>query len=198
LNDLSPNQAGKDLWINVPHQANDDYVTKLAHLLRYGSDGVNPYTSPQPSPVFPPLAPGRKVYLEWSNELWNGGFSQSGWLGTQADAAIAANDPDPGTRAGLTLDTIFSEMTSYAEVNVHTWMKSFSKLAAQLDPRMKDVLLLNYANWSTSGGDLFVYFNLCSGWNRYGAWGLSSDITSEAGPKWDAIAQIAAARQGAP
>jgi len=304
---LLANQAGKDVWINVPHRATDDYVTKLAQLLRYGSDGVNPYTSPQASPLFPPLDPSRKVYLEWSNELWNGGFAQSTWLGQQADAAIAAgdsdllydgntnhysimfrmvgrrsmqlsnlfravfgdadmmarirpvlpgqianagtlseplaylaarhggasaffyaaagapyvtvNNDDTGSRTGLTLDTIFSEMTSYAEVNVHAWMKSFSalssangikmvayeggqhlygtgsldvKLAAQMDPRMKDILVLNHANWIASGGDLFVHFNLCSGWNRYGSWGLSSDITTEATPKWDAIAQIAA------
>jgi hypothetical protein len=304
---LLANQAGKDIWINLPHQATDDYVTRLAQLLRYGSDGVNPYTSPQANPVFPPLDPSHKVYVEWSNELWNGGFAQSTWLGARADAAVAAGDPDllydgntnhysimfrlvgrrsmevsnlfravfgdadmltrirpvlpgqiansgtiseplaylaarhggaaryfyaaagapyvtvnnddAGTRAGLTLDTIFSEMTSYAEVNVHTWMKAFSKLAsdnglkmvayeggqhlygtgstdakvaAQLDPRMKDVLLLNYANWYASGGDLFVYYTLCSSWDRYGSWGLSPDITSEAGPKWDAIRQLAA------
>ncbi|MEI9984560.1 MAG: hypothetical protein WDN69_15960 [Aliidongia sp.] len=37
--------------------ASDDYVTKLAQLLAYGSDGVNPYTSPQADPVYPPLTP---------------------------------------------------------------------------------------------------------------------------------------------
>jgi hypothetical protein len=113
-------------------------------------------------------------------------------------------------------------MTSYAEVNAHTWMKAFgklatdngvklvayeggqhlygagssdAKLAAQVDPRMKDLLLLNYANWYASGGELLVHYNLCSGWNRHGAWGLSSDINSEAGPKWAAISELAAARR---
>jgi hypothetical protein len=309
---LLANQAGKDIWINVPHQASDDYVKKLAQLLRHGSDGVSPYPSPQARPIFPPLAPGLKVYVEWSNELWNGGFSQSAWLGQRAEAAIAAGDPDllwdgnrnryaimfrlvgrrsmqisdlfrgvfgdgemmtrirpvlpaqlansgtlseplaylaarhggaarslyavtgaayvtvfnddAGNRTGLNLDTIFSEMTSYAEVNARAWMKTFAKLgrdhglkllayeggqhltgagstdaklAAQLDPRMKDLLLLNYANWRASGGELFVYYNLCSGWNRHGAWGLSSDVTSEAGPKWAAISELAAAQPGA-
>jgi hypothetical protein len=305
---LLANQAGKDIWINVPHQASDDYVRKLAQLLRYGSDGVTPYPSAQARPVHPPLAPGLKVYVEWSNELWNGGFSQSTWLGQRADAAVAAGDPDllwdgnsshstimfrlvgrrsmqisdlfrevfgdremmtrirpvlpaqlanagtlseplaylaarhggaakylyavtgaayvtvfnddAGNRAGLTVDSIFSEMTSYAEVNAHAWMKTFArlgrdhglrllayeggqhltgkgsaaaKLAAQVDPRMKEVLLLNYANWYGSGGELFVYYNLCSGWNGHGAWGLSADINSEAGPKWAAITELAAA-----
>jgi hypothetical protein len=304
---MMANQAGKDIWINVPHQASDDYVKKLALLLRYGSDGVQPYTSEQVNPVYPPLSPLLKVYVEWSNELWNGGFAQSTWLDAQTGAAIAANDTDllydgntahyqvkfrlvgrrsmqisellrgvfgdgemltrirpvlpaqlansgtlsealaylaarhggaakyiyavtgaayvtvfnddAGNRADLTLDSIFSEMTGYAEVNAHAWMKTFAKLAsdngvklvayeggqhlygagstdaklaAQLDPRMKDVILLNYANWRASGGELFVYYNLCSGWNRYGSWGLSPDVTSEAGPKWAAIAQLAA------
>jgi hypothetical protein len=304
---LLANQSGKDIWINVPHQASDDYVKKLALLLRYGSDGVTPYPSLQARPVYPPLAPGLKVYVEWSNELWNGGFSQSSWLGQQAEAATAAGDPDllwdgnrshyaimfrlvgrrsmqisdlfravfgdgemmtrirpvlpaqlanagtlsepltylaarhggaakslyavsgaayvtvfnddAGNRADLTVDSIFAEMTRYAEVNARAWMKTFAKLgrdhglklvayeggqhltgagsidaklAAQVDPRMKALLLLNQANWHASGGELFVYYNLCSGWNRHGAWGLSQDITSEAGPKWAAISELAA------
>lgn len=75
------NATGRDLWINVPVKANDDYLQKLAQLLRYGSDGVNPYTSAQASPVHPPLAPGLRVYVEYGNELWNSGpgFWGFGW-----------------------------------------------------------------------------------------------------------------------
>jgi hypothetical protein len=82
------NATGKDLWINVPHLASDDFVTKLAQLLRYGSDGSNPYTSPQANPVFPPLQPGLRVYLEYSNEIWSGGnaFAQGEWAAQQAQA----------------------------------------------------------------------------------------------------------------
>jgi hypothetical protein len=53
------NQTGKDLWINVPFGATDDYVRQLASLLKAQ------------------LNPDRAVYVEYSNELWNGGFSQS-------------------------------------------------------------------------------------------------------------------------
>jgi hypothetical protein len=304
---LLANQAGKDVWINVPHRADDDYVTRLARLLRWGSDGVEPYGSPQAAPRYPPLDPARKIYVEYSNELWNGGFAQSGWLGAQADAALAAGDPDllfdgpsshypvmfrlvgkqsrrvselfravfgdaammtrvrpvlpaqlanggtlseplawlaarhggasrslyaaagapyvtvfdddAGARTGLTLDVIFSEMARYADENLRPWMRTFgklsadaglklvayeggqhlygagsteAKLAAQLDPRMRDVLLRNAADWSAAGGELLVHYSLCSAWNRFGAWGLSSDITSEAGPKWDAISRLGA------
>ena len=41
-----------------------------------GADGVNPYTSPQANPVFAPLNPDLHVYLEYSNEVWNGGFEE--------------------------------------------------------------------------------------------------------------------------
>lgn len=77
---LFANQAQKDVWLNVPHKVNDDYVTKLALLFKYGSDGVNPYTSVQSNPVYPPLNSSLKLYVEYSNEIWNDQFSQTGWV----------------------------------------------------------------------------------------------------------------------
>jgi hypothetical protein len=73
------NETGKDLWINIPALVDDAYVTNVANLLKYGSDGQNPYTSAQASPAYPPLNPNLHVYVEYSNELWNtaGAFSQS-------------------------------------------------------------------------------------------------------------------------
>ncbi|MDD2797671.1 MAG: PKD domain-containing protein [Bacteroidales bacterium] len=55
------NLTKKDVWVCVPHLADDDYVTQMATLFR---DQLNP---------------GLKVYLEYSNELWNWTFSQSLW-----------------------------------------------------------------------------------------------------------------------
>jgi hypothetical protein len=69
------NQSQKNLWINVPFRATDEYILKMAQTIRYGSDGVNPYTSDQGSPVFPPLDPGLKLYVEHGNEIWNSGSS---------------------------------------------------------------------------------------------------------------------------
>ena len=51
--------AGKDLWINIPAQADDDYVRQLATLLRDR------------------LPPDTRLYVEYSNEVWNSMFSQS-------------------------------------------------------------------------------------------------------------------------
>jgi hypothetical protein len=69
------NETGKDVWISLPNRSTDDYVTKVAQMFKYGSDGVNPYTSPQASPVWPPLNSNLNLYVENSNELWNGGFN---------------------------------------------------------------------------------------------------------------------------
>jgi hypothetical protein len=82
------NATQKDLWINVPHLATDDFVQRLARLIRFGSDGINPYTSPQPSPVWPPLASNLRVFVEFSNEIWSGGdsFAQGEWAQQQATA----------------------------------------------------------------------------------------------------------------
>lgn len=80
------NETGKDLWITVPHLATDDFVTRLAQLVRYGSDGTNPYTSAVASPVWPPLDPGRRVFVEYSNEIWSWGdaFAQGEWAYDQS------------------------------------------------------------------------------------------------------------------
>ncbi len=88
---LLANEAGIDPWINIPASASDDYVRKVALLFRYGSDGVNPYTSPQANPVYPPLDSNRRLYVEYSNEVWNGSFSvQHQYNLQQAQAEVQA------------------------------------------------------------------------------------------------------------
>ncbi|MEM8872767.1 MAG: hypothetical protein AAGD32_00780 [Planctomycetota bacterium] len=47
------NETGKDIWINVPHAANDDYVAQLARLFNAR------------------LNPELDVWVEYSNETWN-------------------------------------------------------------------------------------------------------------------------------
>jgi hypothetical protein len=65
------NETDRDAWITVPSEATDDYVKKLAELWKNGStvDGV----------TYPGLESGRKLYVEYSNEVWNyaGAFQQT-------------------------------------------------------------------------------------------------------------------------
>lgn len=106
------NETGRDLYINIPHMATgwepgdeSSYVHKLARLVLFGSDGQEPYAAPQANPVFPPLNPNLRVYVELSNEVWNWGgdaFRQY-WDIDQmttldADAALVGGVTDPLAR----------------------------------------------------------------------------------------------------
>jgi hypothetical protein len=90
---LMANQTNKDLWITIPYRADDTYIENMAKVLRYGSDGITPYSSAQTSPVFAPLNSNLKLYVEHGNEIWN--FGQPYWGGenyNNAMADIAAGD----------------------------------------------------------------------------------------------------------
>jgi hypothetical protein len=53
------NRMAIDPWFNMPHQATDDYMTQFAKLVRSR------------------LNADRKVYVEYSNEVWNWQFAQA-------------------------------------------------------------------------------------------------------------------------
>ena len=98
------NEAGKDVYINIPSNVSTAYLTKLADLFAYGSNGVNPYTSVQSHPIWKPLNPNLKVYIEFSNETWNSGFVQAetrsdGWANQLSQRALydylTNNQKDP-------------------------------------------------------------------------------------------------------
>jgi hypothetical protein len=57
------NRLHENAWINIPAKADDNYIRNLARMFNSQLD------------------PNLKVYLEYSNELWNGGFSQAEYAG---------------------------------------------------------------------------------------------------------------------
>ncbi len=69
---LLANTLAADVWINIPHAADDLYVESLAGLLHQH------------------LAPSSKIYVEWSNEVWNDAFQQ-GPYARQQGARLDAN-----------------------------------------------------------------------------------------------------------
>ncbi len=77
------NETHKDAWICVPAHADDDYVLQLARLFHDGN----------PAAGFTPLGPDLKLYVEYSNEVWNWGFEQATYNDQQAAAELAAGDP---------------------------------------------------------------------------------------------------------
>lgn len=53
------NETNKDLWVCVPLNADANYVTQLANLIKNGANG------------YAGLKANLKLYIEYSNELWN-------------------------------------------------------------------------------------------------------------------------------
>lgn len=68
------NETGRDLYITTPVGADDAYFESLARLIRFGSDGRAAYTRETESPMFPPLNPNLRIYVEVGNEIWNWAF----------------------------------------------------------------------------------------------------------------------------
>ena len=61
------NDLDADPWFNMPHQADDTFVRNFASYVRDH------------------LEPGRRAYVEWSNEIWNfaWGFEATQWVAEQ-------------------------------------------------------------------------------------------------------------------
>lgn len=93
-NVMLANETGKDLYITIPVGASADYINKLALLIRYGSDGVEPYAEAVADPVYPALNSNLRVYVEWGNEFWNWAFAQAGWANEASRLAVVNNTPD--------------------------------------------------------------------------------------------------------
>jgi hypothetical protein len=71
------NRIGADMWITVPAHtdvSSDDYWGKLARVIRDNLD------------------PSLKVYIEYSNEIWNFAFEQRDYINRQAQVAGISGD----------------------------------------------------------------------------------------------------------
>jgi hypothetical protein len=69
------NRTGLAPWFCIPHKVDDDYLTQLARLLR---DNANFEL---------------KIYIEYSNEIWNGIYEQNQWCSQQGLALGLSSDP---------------------------------------------------------------------------------------------------------
>lgn len=62
------NTVHSDPWFNMPHMASDNYIENFARTVRNS------------------LESDRRVYIEYSNEVWNSGFGQAQWVERQGEA----------------------------------------------------------------------------------------------------------------
>ncbi len=59
------NKTNSNPWFTMPHQATDSYIRRFAEYVKNN------------------LKPGLKVYVEYSNEVWNGAFQQGNYAEEQ-------------------------------------------------------------------------------------------------------------------
>lgn len=69
------NRLGADAWFCLPHRANDEYVHRFAQLVKERLD------------------PRLKIYIEYSNEVWNGMFEQHRYAAEQGQKLDLADRP---------------------------------------------------------------------------------------------------------
>lgn len=73
---LLANEVQRDIWINIPAHATDDYIIQVATLLLANVD------------------PSLFIYYEYSNEVWNWQFEQATYNLHMANSSVV-NDGDP-------------------------------------------------------------------------------------------------------
>jgi hypothetical protein len=97
------NTLNKDIWICIPHAADDSYITGLATLIR------------------DTLRPGVKCYVEYSNEIWNTGAAyQPQYSYCQNTARAELNwYGGPYLAADITSATIASNIVTVNFARVH-------------------------------------------------------------------------------
>ena len=127
------NITGSDMWVNIPLNATDDYVRQLARLIKKT------------------LAPNLKVYVEYSNEVWNSGFVA---LHGNKDAALAALQASPKvTRIDYDGQTSqwFLAYRYFAEQTMRVSNLFRAELPDQMMTRIRPVLA-----WQAAGGAGYV------------------------------------------
>jgi chitodextrinase len=173
---LLANQTQKDLWICVPAKVNDDYIIKLAQLFKYGSDGVNPYTSIQAKPKYPPLDPSLKLMVEYSNEIWNFGsaFNQTAYADSVGKSLGLAGHNEYYVKRTVEISNIFRTVFGDSEMMTRVrplleWQKAgldaYGNGSSTATSRLFHIEK-NYpqpADYYVWGGGCSGYFNPCAG-----------------------------------
>lgn len=128
------NTVSADPWLNVPIDADDDYITQMATL------------------VHNTLNPGLKVYVELSNEVWNTGFAQYKYAAQQGQATW----PSAGVGAGDYNRSWFGMRTAQmCDIWKSVWGGDYSRvvcvLGAQAANTQSATQALQCPLWTGSG-----------------------------------------------
>lgn len=273
-------RVGADPWFTISHEADDDSVRRFAEAVKAS------------------LGPGRKVYVEHSNEVWNGQYPQARFarsrgrelglstsnefeaqiryharrtreigaiftsvlgkqrvvrvLGSWASSPIASEGalsfegtaasvdavaiapyfgffggPDRyAPLASMSVDAALRELATVELPRVRQWIEQHAEIAKRHNveliayeggqhlvgidrfredaavndlfdklnrhPEMGRLYTRHLQDWRSAGGRLFVHYNLCGAYSRYGRFGLLEylDQPASEAPKYQAIASL--------
>lgn len=90
-------ELGADPWLTVPHAANDDYVRQMAELIKAR------------------MRPGKKFYIEYSNEVWNTQFPQHTYAAREATRLGLRDADDFYVRRSLKIFKLFEDVFGGSE-----------------------------------------------------------------------------------
>jgi len=112
------NTLKTDPWFTIPHLADDNYVRQFATLVRDTLD------------------PSLKIYVEYSNEIWNYGFEQTRYAEQQ------------GKAMGLSSDNFTAALRFYSQRSVEVfkiWEEVFGANSNRLEKVLASQAVISYA-----------------------------------------------------
>ena len=114
------NKLNADAWFNIPHLATNDFVLQFATIVKAQ------------------LNPGLKVYIEYSNEVWNSQFTQASYAEQQ------------GLASGLSTNNFQAQLRYYSQRSVEVF-NIFSSVFAGDTNRLVRVLATQAGNsWTAT------------------------------------------------
>ncbi|MEM9727999.1 MAG: hypothetical protein AAF997_05395 [Myxococcota bacterium] len=158
------NETGKDLSITTPVGATDDYLEKLALLLRYGSNGDEPYRAPTANPEYPPLNPNLRVYVEVGNEIWNWVFGSTGYA-----RRLAMEEAERNTDTWRAMNHDGSLEDTGSIQSIRRWLAYRTVRASELfrgvfgdegmGPRVRMLLSYQYDNFQETASQSLLFID---------------------------------------
>lgn len=129
------NRLDIDPWFCMPHQATNEYVTNFAQYVKNH------------------LEPERKVYIEYSNEVWNWQFQQTAWVDQQARASGLSHFADWYSKRTTEITRIWDQV----------WGSDKERVIGVMATQAANVWLgqreLSYA-WDTTGRKSHDYYGI--------------------------------------
>ncbi len=143
------NELDADPWITIPHLVDDDFIQSLASLIHDN------------------LESSRNVYIEYSNELWNGQFDQTDWV------------QDEGVSLGLSAQTSRAGRYYTAKRSAEIF-KIFEDEFGSQSSRVKKVLATQSGNATVSEDILFAFQQASINSVSVNPWGVQADYLAGA------------------